>query len=102
LKDFECTFLLPQQASVSVGCYGDTKQSNMCKDDELFTMTTKTIVACRRGEKYDASLNFAFEYSPCNEKNESNPHNYNTIQELLAGNKEILPVKPYKGKLESL
>jgi len=41
---------------VFVGCFSDTEQSSMCEDDELFIVTTKTIVACRREE-----LTFAFE-----------------------------------------
>jgi len=101
LKDFEREFLLPQLVSVTAGCYGDMEQSSMCEDDELmllFTKTTKTIVACRGGENYDIPLNSAFEISLCNE---SSNHNYDTIKDLLAGNKELPAVarvcKSHKG-----
>jgi len=50
---------------------------------------------------YDVPLNSTFEFGPCIE---SSSHNYDTIQDLLAGSKDIPTVvevlKSYKGKTE--
>ena len=107
LEEFAKSFTLPQIVRASGGSYENIGKSNLGEAEEvalLFSKATKTVLAHLEGENYDIPLNSTFEFGPCNEKDKSSHHNYETIQELLVGNTGLPAVvkvlKSYKGKTE--